>query len=119
MWWLDGWNLEGAQVTCVYDPCHGEEVAKEKGCQVEEVLEYFVARDDIDAVIVASPNYFHKEQIMAALRYKKHIFCEKPMAVTYQDRDETVESPKEVLVTFMTGPVICRTLASKINLFCY
>ncbi|NLB19537.1 MAG: Gfo/Idh/MocA family oxidoreductase [Clostridium sp.] len=99
-------EVDGAQVTCVYDPYHGEEVAKELGCQVEEVLEYFVAREDIDAVIVASPNYLHKEHVMAALRHKKHIFCEKPIALTYQDCDEMVETAKEIGVTFMAGHVM-------------
>ncbi len=96
-------EVDGAQVTCVYDPYHGEEVAKELGCQVEEVLEYFVAREDIDAVIVASPNYLHKEHVMAALRHKKHIFCEKPIALDLTQIDDALTAVEAAGVTLQVG----------------
>ncbi len=99
-------GVENAQVTCIYDPYHGAEVGKELGVHVEEILEDFVARDDIDAVIVASPNYLHREHVLAALRHKKHIFCEKPIALNYEDCDEMVEKAKEAGVTFMAGHVM-------------
>jgi predicted dehydrogenase len=40
---------------------------------------------DIDAVIVASPNAVHAEMSIAAARSGKHIYCEKPMAITEED----------------------------------
>lgn len=99
-------QVDNAQVTCVYDPFHGEEVAKELGCHVDEVLENFVSREDIDAVIVASPNYLHKEHVLAAVRHNKHIFCEKPIALNYQDCDEMVEAAENAGLTFMAGHVM-------------
>ncbi|PWZ34801.1 Gfo/Idh/MocA family oxidoreductase, partial [Staphylococcus pseudintermedius] len=41
-------------------------------------LEDICKRPDIDAIIIASPNAFHKEAAILAAKYKKHIFCEKP-----------------------------------------
>lgn len=37
---------------------------------------------DIDAVAIVSPSTFHPEHISLALKAGKHIFCEKPLAVT-------------------------------------
>ena len=40
---------------------------------------------DIDWVLIASPNNFHKEQAVAALEAGKHVFCQKPMATSFED----------------------------------
>jgi predicted dehydrogenase len=40
------------------------------------------ARDDVDAVTIVTPNRFHAEQALCALRYGKNVFCEKPLAVS-------------------------------------
>lgn len=39
-------------------------------------------RDDIDAVDICTPNYLHSEIAIAALEAGKHVFCEKPDAVS-------------------------------------
>ncbi len=67
---------EGAKIVAVYDPENGETVAKELGCDVETDLDKLCSRDDVDAVLVASPNYLHKEPVLTAARHKKHVFCE-------------------------------------------
>ncbi len=41
-----------------------------------------LARDDVEAVILATPHALHEEQIAAAVAAGKHIFCEKPLAMT-------------------------------------
>ncbi len=43
-------------------------------------LEEMVASDKVDAVYIASPNYMHFPQAMLAMRYGKHVLCEKPLA---------------------------------------
>ncbi len=49
-------------------------------------LDAMLARD-LDAVIVASPNYLHAEHTVAALDAGKHVLVEKPMATTTEDCD--------------------------------
>lgn len=51
-----------------------------------------ICRDDVDFVIIASVNAAHKDQVMTAARAEKHIFCEKPIALSYADAMEMVEA---------------------------
>jgi predicted dehydrogenase len=44
-----------------------------------------LSNPDIDAVVIATPNCLHKEMVLAALGANKHVMCEKPMAVTYDE----------------------------------
>ena len=76
---------EGARVTAVFDPENGQKIAAEFGCDAETDMEALCARQDVDAVIVATPNYLHKEPVMTAARHKKHVFCEKPIALSFRD----------------------------------
>jgi predicted dehydrogenase len=58
-------------------------------------LEEFLARKDIDAVTVSTPNVFHKEQILAALAAGKHVYCDKPMAASYTEALEVAGAWKK------------------------
>ena len=60
----------------LYDPENGAAVAEELGCENESGLESICARPDVDAVIVATPNYLHKEPVLEAARNKKAVFCD-------------------------------------------
>ena len=97
---------EGARVVAVYDPENAGTVAAELGCDVETDLDRLYSREDVDAVIVASPNYLHKEPVIKAAEHGVHVFCEKPIALSYQDCVEMVEACVAHNVTFMAGHVM-------------
>jgi predicted dehydrogenase len=50
-----------------------------------------VHRDDIDIIDVSSPQNTHHDIAIAAARAGKHIFCEKPQAMTYAEAKEMYE----------------------------
>ena len=96
-------KIEDAKVVAVFDPNHGEEVAQELGSDVCASLDELVAREDIDCVIVASPSYLHREPVVKAAQHGKHVFCEKPIALSYEDCKVMVDACKENNVIFMAG----------------
>ena len=57
---------------------------------VEARWEDAVERDDVDAVVIATPNAQHHAVAMAALRAGKHVLVDKPMACTVADADEMI-----------------------------
>ena len=96
----------GAKIRAVYDPENGAAVAEELCCEASESLEALVSRKDIQAVIVATPNYLHKEPVIAAAKHGLHVFCEKPIALSYGDCQEMTQTCQEHKVIFMAGHVM-------------
>lgn len=80
--------------------------AEEFGVWVTTNLDELLSRDDIDAVLIATPAYLHAEQTVAAAKAGKHVFCEKPMALTVEDCDRMIEACRENNVNLMVGQVL-------------
>lgn len=97
---------ENAEVVAVYDPENGEAIAAELECDVETDLDTLYSREDVDAVIVASPNYLHKEPVIKAAEHQIHVFCEKPIALSYSDCNAMVKACEEHNVVFMAGHIM-------------
>ena len=49
--------------------------------------------DEIDAVLISTPNNTHKQIALDAFAAGKHVFCEKPLANTLGDCDEIITQP--------------------------
>src|SRR5579884_441379 len=54
----------------------------------EEMLD----KEQIDFVDICLPTFLHKEYTVAAAARRKHVFCEKPMAMTLKEADEMIEA---------------------------
>ena len=54
-----------------------------------------LARDDLDAVSIAVPNYLHAEIACAAFRKGLHVLCEKPLARTAEEAETIVQAAIE------------------------
>jgi glucose-fructose oxidoreductase len=73
-------------------PEKGAAWAKEYGFPAKNVYHYdtmarFAENPDIDIVYVVTPNALHAQHVIAAAGGKKHVICEKPMAVSVAECD--------------------------------
>ena len=82
-------NIAGIEATAVYDiDIERVEYAQEQGLKPYYDLEHFLADDQIDVVLVATPNDLHHDQTILALEAGKHVICEKPVALTAAELEE-------------------------------
>lgn len=70
---------------------------------VYETVEELVAADDIDAVVVASPNSYHYDHACAALKAGCHVYIEKPMASTNAQAWELVRLARDRQLRLTVG----------------
>lgn len=99
-------QLPGASITRVYDPENVEFAVDEFGAEASSSITELCESDDVDAVIVASPNWAHREAVIIAAEAGKPIFCEKPMALSYEDCSAMVDAANAAGVLLMSGHVM-------------
>lgn len=77
--------------------------AKQHGFDLRGSFDELIDDPDIDAVVLATPHSLHTQQIVAAAGKGKHIFCEKPFALTRAHAEEAVAAVKNAGVTLGLG----------------
>ncbi len=79
---------------------------KEKGvadCKAYNDFRELIARKDIDAVCVATPDHWHAEPVLLALRNGKDVYCEKPLTHNIQEAVDIIKSVDKNKRIFQTG----------------
>jgi predicted dehydrogenase len=74
-----------------------------KGCRTYHDFRELLARDDIDAVVIATPDHWHAYHCVAAATAKKDIYCEKPLTHTIAQGAQIVQAVRENKIVFQTG----------------
>jgi predicted dehydrogenase len=77
--------------------------ADDKGFPVVGDYAAVLADPKIDAVVLATPHSAHAEQVIAAARAGKHIFCEKPFTLSRASAEGAIRECAERGVTLMVG----------------
>ncbi|WP_332662361.1 Gfo/Idh/MocA family oxidoreductase [Aeromicrobium sp.] len=87
-------GVPAAQVTRVFDmdTARAKEVATAVGAEIADSAEALVTDSDIDAVVVASPDFTHADLALACIAAGKHVLCEKPLAVTADEARRVVDA---------------------------
>ncbi|MCC6883941.1 MAG: Gfo/Idh/MocA family oxidoreductase [Verrucomicrobiales bacterium] len=73
------------------------------GVKTYEDFRELIARDDIDAVMVVTPDHWHAIPVVHAAKAKKDIYCEKPISRTIAEGRAMVNAVRENKVVFQTG----------------
>ncbi|MBI5393712.1 MAG: Gfo/Idh/MocA family oxidoreductase [Verrucomicrobia bacterium] len=74
-----------------------------KGCAVTQDFREIIARDDIDAVMIATPDHTHALIAIAAARRGKDVYCEKPLAYSVAEGRAIVETVTRFGRVLQTG----------------
>ncbi len=74
-----------------------------KGCDAYNDHREIIARGDIDAVVIATPDHWHTHPIVDACKAKKDIYCEKPVTLTIAEAKLCIDAVRKHEVVFQTG----------------
>jgi len=89
---------------CSRDKARGREFAAKHGCVAAyDSLEQMLADKNVSAVFVCSPNHVHKEQVIQAAVARKHVLCEKPLALNAADCRTMIDACRSAGVRLAVG----------------
>ena len=101
-------NIPGADVVSVVggEPDDIEAFAQERGIQhATKDLNESLDRDDVEAVILATPTQLHAQQAIACMRAGKHVLVEIPMADSLADTQAAIKVQEETGLVAMVDHV--------------
>jgi predicted dehydrogenase len=83
----------------------GEAVRARLGVQVTAYTDFreLLARPDIDAVVIATPDHWHVLQSIAAMQAGKDVYCEKPLSLTVREGRALADAAKRYRRVFLHG----------------
>ena len=95
-------RLPGARLAAVADPQPGAAERLSAPKTYSDPLD-LIADRNIDAVAISSPAATHADLVVAAAQAGKHVFCEKPMALTLDDADRAIDAAHTAGVALQVG----------------
>ncbi|HPP54607.1 MAG TPA: Gfo/Idh/MocA family oxidoreductase, partial [Thermoguttaceae bacterium] len=116
--WMGGSNMNGflreadcrVLACCDLDQEHLQaairrvnEHYKNQDCRGYKDFRELLARDDIDAVCISTPDHWHSIPAIAAAKAKKDIYCEKPLSHTFAEGLAMVKAVQENGRIWQTG----------------
>lgn len=73
------------------------------GCAAYNDYRELLARSDIDAVVIVTPDHWHTMQSIDAVKAGKDVYCEKPISLTIREGRRLVETVQRYGRIFQTG----------------
>jgi UDP-N-acetyl-2-amino-2-deoxyglucuronate dehydrogenase len=83
-------HVPNATLVSVWGGRRATALAEEFGVQADDSLEELLARPEVEAVVITSPHRAHLPQAVAAAEAGKHVYIEKPMAISVAECDAII-----------------------------
>ena len=99
---VDAWRLDNARKAVEKHYAKNQRSDTFKGCSVYKDFRELLARTDIDAVMISTPDHWHVPMAIAAAKTGKDICCEKPLTLSIAEGralSDTVRRYKRVFRT--------------------
>ena len=92
-----------SELVAIADPDRerAQALATELGTQA--VADYHEFLDHVDAVVISSPNFLHREHAVACAEAGKHIYCEKPMGISLDEAEQIAQAVQKAGVKSVVG----------------
>ena len=100
---------ELAVVTAAVEPhgAHRDRLRRDHGIEaLYDDLDSALNAEPLEAVFICTPNHLHAEYALACLRSGKHVFVEKPLALTVADADALVAASEAGGRLLMSGQTL-------------
>ena len=76
---------------------------KYQGCNTYADYRELLDKEDVDAVMVATPDHSHAMITLAAIRKGKHVYCEKPLTYSVYEARQVTEAARKAKVATQLG----------------
>lgn len=111
-------QIQGARLAAITGGTRAPQLAAEYNVPAEPDLDALLARDDVQAVCIATPHALHGPQGLAAARAGKHLLIDKPMATSVEDcdaiLDACVANQVRCDITFTQRARVCNVEAKRL-----
>jgi len=74
-----------------------------RGCQAYSDYRELLEKEKVDAVMIATPDHAHAVITMAALKKRKHVYCEKPLTYSVFEARQVAEEARKAGVATQMG----------------
>ncbi len=101
-------KIKNAKVTAVADKIEdkGKKLAEDCNAKYYKDIDDLLNNENVDCIDICVPTFLHKEMVLKAAAAKKHIFCEKPLALSLEQADEMLNAVNKNNVKAMVGHVL-------------
>ncbi|MBV8030170.1 MAG: Gfo/Idh/MocA family oxidoreductase [Betaproteobacteria bacterium] len=95
---------ERMRFVCAFDPdAAGQRYAADHDLPTVQSFGAALSHRGVHAIVLATPHSLHRAQVLTAAQAGKHVFCEKPLALTVEDARDMIDACRAAGVVLAVG----------------